>query len=190
MTVNERGLGYMFTNKDDVKIFILCLLSSIGYPLTYDEAHDVSVQDGQVSAFDYIEAFDELIESENLVRQKVDGKGEDLIVVSAKGKYVAETLGETLPASIREKTLKNALRHLSFKKRGTKISSEATKLPHGKYEFKCSIKDDEGDIMELKLLIDNPRQLDKTMHNFENKTEHIYKGIVSLLAGDASYFLE
>ena len=179
----------MLTDRDDVKIFILYLLNSIGYPLEYDVLHDISVQDGFITSFDFIEAFDELVEKENLKKETID-EDRDLISITEKGKHIADTLNGKLLSSVREKALKSALRLLSFKKRGTKITSDITQLPHGKYEFKCSIKDNSGDLMELRVTLDNPKQLDRTMYNFDSKPEFIYKAILALLAGEADYLLD
>ncbi len=179
----------MLTDRDDVKIFILYLLNSIGYPLEYDVLHDISVQDGFITSFDFIEAFDELVEKDNLKKETIN-EDSQIITITEKGKHIADTLNGKLLSSVREKALKSALRLLSFKKRGTKITSDITQLPHGKYEFKCSIKDNSGDLMELRVTLDNPKQLDRTMYNFDSKPEFIYKGILALLAGEADYLLD
>lgn len=179
----------MLTDRDDVKIFILYLLNSIGYPLEYDVLHDISVQDGFITSFDFIEAFDELVEKDNLTKETIN-EDSQIITITEQGKHVADTLNGKLLSSVREKALKSALRLLSFKKRGTKITSDITQLPHGKYEFKCSIKDNSGDLMELRVTLDNPKQLDRTMYNFDSKPEFIYKGILALLAGEADYLLD
>lgn len=179
----------MLTDRDDIKVFILYLLNSIKYPLEKDIVHDISVQDGLLTSFDFIEVFDELVSSESVRIEHVDGKGNDLVHMTEKGKYIAETLNENLLASVREKTLKSALRYLSFKRRGTKITSNAIQLPHGRYEFEFSIKDVDGDLMALKVTLENKKQLDRTMYNFDTNPEFVYKGILALIAGDANYLL-
>lgn len=179
----------MLTDRDDVKIFILYLLNSIGYPLEKGVLHDISVQDGYISTFDFIEAFDEMLANDNISREEVD-EDTEIISITEKGKHIADTLNGKLLSSVREKALKSALRLLSFKKRGTKITSDVSQLPHGKYEFTCSIKDNSGDLMELRVTLDNPKQLDRTMYNFDQRPEFIYKGILALLAGEVDYLLD
>ena len=44
--------------------------------------------------------------------------------------------------------------------------------------------------MELRVTLDNPKQLDRTMYNFDARPEFIYKGILALLAGEADYLLD
>ncbi len=178
----------MLTDRDDVKIFILYLMNSIGYSPDYDTLHDMSVQDGFVTSFDFIEAFDELLISGNVIKE-TDESGKEVLKITERGKHISDTLNGKLLLSVREKALKSALRVLSFKKRGTKISSNATELPHGKYEFNCSLCDDGGDLFDLKIVLDNKKQLDKTMYNFDSRPEFIYKGILALLCGEADYLL-
>ena len=47
----------------DIKIFILYLLGSIGRPLEFVELHDIVVQDGIVSSFDFCMNFPALLEA-------------------------------------------------------------------------------------------------------------------------------
>lgn len=178
----------MLTDKDDIKIFILYLMNGVGYPVEYDVLHDIAVQDGFVTSFDFIEAFEGLLENGNVEKEK-DADGKETLRVTEKGRHIAAVLNGRLLLSVREKALKSALRLLSFQKRGAKISSEAIQLPYGKYEFKCSISDVDGETLDLKIVFDNQKQLDKASYNFEARPEFIYKGILSLLVGEADYLL-
>ena len=181
----------MLKNRDEIKIFILYILNCIGYPLDYDVLHDMCVQDGFITTFDYIEAFDELVATENLkCEPREDNADVEVVTITEKGMHVAVTLHGTLLASVREKALKSALRLLSFKKKGTKISWDANEITRGRYEFSCSIKDNSGDIMDLRLTLENPKQLDRSIHNFDARPEFIYKGILALLTGEANYLLD
>lgn len=179
----------MLTDKDDIKVFILYLMNSIDYAVDYDTLHDMSVQDGFVTSFDFIECFDELLETGNIVRDS-DGKGNELMAISDKGKHVADTLNDRLLLSVKEKALKSALRLISFKKRGSRLTSGAEELPHGRYEFHCAIDDNSGELLKLSVILENRKQLDKVMYNFDDKPEHIYRGILALLSGEASYLID
>ena len=128
--------------------------------------------------------------ADDAVPMDQDADGNEIVAITEQGKHIADTLNGKLLSSVREKALKSALRLLSFKKRGTKITREVSQLPHGKYEFKCEIKDNSGDLMELRVTLDNPKQLDRTVYNFDARPEFIYKGILALLAGEANYLLD
>ena len=48
--------------------------------------------------------------------------------------------------------------------------------------------DDKGG--EYAVDIQLPPQLEKVKHNFDNNAEYIYRGILSILSGDADYLLK
>ena len=91
----------MLNDRDDVKIFVLYLMSNIGYRVGYDVLHDLAVQDGFVTSFDFIEAYGELIETGNIVKEKDEGNN-DVLRITEQGKHVAETLSGRLLLSVRE----------------------------------------------------------------------------------------
>ncbi len=182
----------MISDRDDIKIFILYILNSIGYPLKYEDLHDMSIQDGHITTFEFIDAFDELLAGENVSRTMTseEGSGEDIITITEKGKHIAETLNGRLLSSVKESAMKSALRLLSFKKKGTKITTEARQISRGKYELKCAIKENGEELLELKLILDNPKQLDRVVYNFDSRPEFIYRGILALLSGEVDYLLD
>ena len=51
----------LLTEKNDVKVFILFLMANVGYPLKYDEVHDITVQNDYVGYCDFAECFAEHI---------------------------------------------------------------------------------------------------------------------------------
>lgn len=177
----------MLSDRDDIKIFILYILNSIGYPLSYNDLHDMSVQDGYITSFDFIEAYGELLTNENIKKEK---GGEQRLEITEKGKHIAETLNGRLLSSVKERAMKSALRLISFKKKGTKISTDVRALPRGKYELKCSIIDEGDEVMELKFVLDNQKQIDRMVYNFDSRPEHIYRGILALLSGEVDYLLD
>lgn len=179
----------MLTDKDEIKIFILYLMNTIKYPLDYDTLHDVCVCEDYITSFDFIEGFDELLALGN-IEKKADAEGKEKISLTEKGVYIAENLNGKLLLSVKEKSLKSALRLISFEKRGTKCSKEAIELPHGKYEFTCSLEEKGSELMKLTLQVDNKKQLEQIMYNFDYQPEYIYRGILALIAGEASYLLD
>ena len=79
---------------------------------------------------------------------------------------------------------------IAFKKKGTKISTDVKALPRGKYELKCTIIDDGLELMDLKFVLDNQKQVDRMVYNFDSRPEHIYRGILALLSGEVDYLLD
>lgn len=177
----------MLSDRDDIQIFVLYILNSIGYPLAYHDLHDMSVQDGYITSFDFIEAYGELLANGNIRKEKGE---EQRLEITEKGKHIAETLNGRLLSSVKERAMKSALRLIAFKKKGTKISTDVKALSRGKYELKCTIIDEGFELMELKFVLDNQKQVDRMVYNFDSRPEHIYRGVLALLSGEVDYLLD
>ncbi len=173
--------------KNDIKIFILYLMRNVGYPLDFPNINDIVVQDGLVNYFDFAECFAELLETGNI--EEIKSNGESLYRVTEQGRQVADSLQSDLMMMIREKSLRSALRLLSFKKRGSRIKYDYKERPDGGYDFQCIIIEANSEIMNLTFMVDNKKLLDRIIYNFENKPEIIYRGILSVLSGDINYLI-
>lgn len=101
-------------DKNDIKIFILYLMRNVGYPLEFENLNDIVIQDGVVGYFDFVECFGELLDTGNV--REIKGENGDLYEITEQGKHVSDSLEGNLLGLIRDKSLKSALRLLSFKK--------------------------------------------------------------------------
>ncbi len=174
--------------KNDIKIFILYLMRNIGYPLDFSNITDIVLQDEIVKYFDFAECFAELLETGNIAEIK-DENGETLYNVTEQGKHVADNLQSDIFMMIRERSLKSALRLLSFKKRGSFIKCQVTALDDGSYSLCCRIVENKEEVMNITLKVDNKKQLDKMTHNFQERPEAVYKGLMTLLTGEINYLI-
>ena len=112
-----------------------------------------------------------------------------LYEVTDTGRQVARALSDNLMISVREKSYRSALRHLSFAKKGAWI--DQTYKPDGDgYLVTCSIKDKGGVIMDLTVRADSEYQLKRMLNNYSEKPEVVFRGIVALLSGDVNYLFE
>ncbi len=175
-------------DKNDIKIFILYLLRHVGYPLEFSDINDIVIQDGFVGYFDFAECFAELLDSGNLVEEKVDGV--DLYYITERGIQITDTLDSNLLSTIREKSLKNALRLLSFKKRGADLKCFGEQLDNNQYRITCIIWEHKEEILRLSVILDNKTQFERMKLNFYDKPEIVYRGILALLSGEVNYLLE
>ena len=176
-------------DKNDIKIFILYLLKNVGYALDFSNINDIVVQDGVVNYFDFAECFAELIDAGNIREDAASEAGEATYSLTEQGKQVCDNLQSELLPMIREKSLKSALRLLSFKKRGSISKCSISKLPDGKFIFSCKVVEEHKDILDLNLVVDNKKMLDKMMYNFDERPETVYKGLISVLTGEINYLL-
>ncbi len=204
-------------DENEIKIFILYLLDKIGYPLDYPSIGSIMMQDGIVNFFDFAQCFFSLVDAGHIREIIVDGDKESepsdsvdnetsrygaeedddeyessstvLYEVTDTGRQVARALSDNLMVSVREKSYRSALRHLSFAKKGAWV--DQTYKPDGDgYLVTCSIKDKTGTIMDLTVRADSEYQLRKMMNNYSEHPEVVFRGVVALLSGDVNYLFE
>ena len=189
--------------KNDIKIFILYLLKNLKYPLDFNTISDIVVQDEFVSYFDFAECFAELLDTETIELIRVgeeiaeptigeNGRPEnksEYFQITEKGIVVVEQLQSNLLGVIKEKSLKSAMRLLSFKQRGADIKCTHTKREDGKYDLHCEIIENYEVVLEVNLVVEGEELLQKMVANFNEHPEVAYRGVVSILSGDINYLV-
>lgn len=172
---------------NEIKIFILYILNCLNKPMKYEDINEVIVQDGIVAGIDFADCFADLIEAENI---KEFRDGDDCYYeLSLQGRLVAESLQEDIPKWVRSQGLKSAFRVMSFKERGSKISTRYTRREDGKFDLCCQIVDEKQLSLEIKIVVESVKQLELMMHNFDDRPEIMYRGVLALLCGDMEYLL-
>ena len=174
--------------KSDVKIFILYLMKQIERPIDFVTLNDIVVQDEFVNQFDFMDCFYELYQSGAIAKNDVDG--EELYSITDKGAVAAETLESNIIPTIRERSMRSALRLLSFNRRGAKAKCSIEELPDGKLGLKCYAKDENGEFLTLNLKLDSYRQAELMKKNFDEKPELVYRTILGVLSGDINYLAD
>ena len=178
----------ILTDKNDIKIFILYLLYNVHYPLDFDTINDIVVQDEFVGYFDFAECFAELLDAGHIIEENTNGV--DMYAITETGVQVAVQLQSSIMAPIREKSLKSALRILSFQKSKAELKSTVDKREDGKYSFKCSIQEGGVPTMEIHFVVDSLERAEKMKANFNERPEAVYKGILAMLACEVDYLLD
>ncbi len=181
-------------DKNDIKIFILYLLKNLNYPLDFNTISDIVVQDEFVNYFDFAECFAELLDIGNIeqlpAKDDTTKNSPDLYRITANGIEVVEQLQSNLLNMIKEKSLKSAMRLLSFKSRGSEVRCSGSKRDDGRYDLVCEVIEKGATLLRLGVIIDSKYQLDKMMYNFNERPEVVYRGIISLLTGDINYLID
>ena len=183
MKVSQSGLN----DKTDVKVFILFLLDNINYPLDYSTIYDIVAESGYVRDFDFAECFSQLRELGHILEDEEGGV--TYYIISHTGKIVATELQSDLLLSIREKSLKIAMRYLSFQKRNATPASSIEKRSDGKYTFHCGIKEPEGDILRIDLCVSSRLQAEAMKKKFDKEPESVYRRLLAVITEDADYVL-
>ncbi len=172
--------------KDDIKIFILYLLDNVGVPLELEDINDMARQDDFVKSIDFMECFMELIDVENIIMYKTEDGNAPKYMISEKGSSVVSILKDNLSGYIRARSVKSAMRYLSFKKRGATLESNVEKEGEN-MRFTGKIKENGSEMFNFSFLLENDYQIQLMKHNFEEDPERVYKAFMSILTGDAGY---
>lgn len=175
------------SDKTDIKIFILFLLDKIGYPLDEETLSEIILENGYVGYFDFAECFSELSDDGHIISAEALGK--TYYAISELGKTIASELQGGLLASIREKSLKSALRIISFKKKKVSLSADISETDNKKYCIRCRISEPSGDILDVSLTADTREKAEQIKHNFLDKPEDVYRGILAVMTGEVGYYL-
>lgn len=192
-------------DKNDIKIFILYLLKNLQYPLDFNTISDMVVQDEFVNYFDFAECFAELLDS-GIVEQIRTGDGtssestvgtngrtekkDQLYKITEGGIEVVEQLQSSLLNVIKEKSLKSAMRMLSFKERGSQVKCSGAEREDGRYDFECEIIENKCSMLKVNLVVDDKSLLDQMLENFDRRPEVAYRGLITLLTGDINYLID
>jgi hypothetical protein len=175
-------------DKNDIKIFILFLLRNIHYPLDYVNINDIVVQDGVVNPFDFSECFAELLETGNV--EEFTANGRTLYAITDQGISVADTLDSRLLVMLKDKSLKSAMRLLSFKKRGSEIKCEVNPLDDGTYEVRCVIIESRRELLNTRVVVEDKALAERMKYNFTDKPEVVFRGVYAIFSGDINYLIE
>ncbi len=178
-------MSYTLRDKTEIKIFILYILMHTDRPCDFVTLHDMVVKDEIVGQFDFMECFFELAETELL--QKSEKNGKEYFTVTPKGKEAAKMLENDLPRAMRSHALRSAHRYLSFRLRGEKAHSAVIESADGKYRLECECADQDGVYMRASVVMPSKRDAELAKLNFDDRSEIIYKGLMSLLSGDVNY---
>ncbi len=192
-------------DKNDIKIFILYLLKNLHYPLDFNTISDMVVQDEFVNYFDFAECFAELLDSGIIEQIRVGNdsrsestiglngrpeKKDELYKITENGINVVEQLQSNLLNMIKEKSLKSAMRMLSFKARGSRVRCEGKERPDGKFDFECEIIENQSTLLKVQLMVESRELLNQMLRNFDERPEIAYRGLVTLLTGDINYLID
>ena len=181
-------MPFLLRDKTDIKIFILYLLMHIEHPVDFVTLHDLVVQDEFVNQFDFMDCFYELCETEAICKSQKDGK--EYYAITESGKSATETLQSDILRAIREKALRSARRLLSFQSTGEKSHSEIVPAANGKFRLTCECRNRDGVYMQTSVIVDTKRQAELMKYNFDDKSELVWRGLMSLLSGDMNYLAD
>lgn len=174
------------TRENEIKVFVLYLMSLIGHGLCYDDIANMTYESGYVGYFDFADIFSKLAASGD-----VEAGEADIYRITSRGSAIAENLGHLIPPSSKTKGTAVAARYMDLKKSGADIS-HSLREEEGGYRFECEIKErtPEGeakDILRVSLFIKDKTTAGLIKRKFAENPNAVYRGIYAMLTGDADF---
>ena len=177
------------TDKNEIKIFVLYLMKNVGVKLDFNNVSDIVIQDNVVRYFDFAICFAELVEAGHVTVEENEN-GVEMYSVSSTGAQVADELSGSILSNIRDISLQNAKRHLSFQRIGASVDCHSEDLGGGKYRIFFEIREKGGGDFRISVDTDSHRKMEQMMLNFKRRPDVVYRGTLALLSGDVNYIFE
>lgn len=166
-------------NRDDIRLLICYILKSVDAPMSRMTINDALQQDGLANYFEVGQAMDELLKTGNITMEVKDG--EEVLLVTDRGRQAAEILQTSLPATVREKAVNSAIRLTTRAKieRENRITTE--KRPDGGYTVTFTLLDGESELMKLSVYVADGIQAEQIKQNFIDDPVKVYSAVLTSL---------
>lgn len=168
-------------SKDEIRILICYLLSSVSAPLAKDDILSIMQENGFANYFEVTDSLSELTANGNLLCSE---EVSPLYTAALQGKMIAAQLDKALPFSVREKAVAAALNLLARAKRERENKVEIEKIPAG-YQVTCHVSGGEVELMRFTLYAPDEKQAQMIKRNFHESPELVYQVMLSLVTGQA-----
>lgn len=170
------------TDDLEVKILICFLLKKMEQPLTFDQINEVLQQTGFVNYFEFVEAISDLQHTEHIA-SSTNEDGEETFALTEIGAAMAQTFHNTLPLTVREKTVETAWQLIHRKKQMQDIEVGYHAIADG-YLLTMKMKDIGSDLMDLKLFIPTEDECIELRENIYKDPLLLYKTMLAVLFGN------
>lgn len=181
----KRNKKFGLNTITDLKVFLLFLLDNIRYPVDSDTVMSIASENTDDITLDYQQCLDELVESQHLLYDEIDGVR--YYMISDKGREVASELYDNLDAGFRERSLRSAIKHLSLSKSEASIKSYIEKTENGRYRVTLEASDRYGELMTTSLAVNSLAEAEQIKRNFESKPDGVYRGVLFSATGRIEY---
>ncbi len=169
--------GGLYTIQE-IKILICYMLRGVNEPLTRESVTDIIAGGGMANYFETADALDALVRQGHLLEQK------DGITLTETGRQVASTLAGRIPYTLRERSVKAALRLLTRRRREAENDVQIEKLNSG-VQVTCTIQDADTPLLSLSLHVADNLQAQLVRENFLEDPTLLYRSVLAILTGDA-----
>lgn len=168
-------------NKNEIRILICYLLSSLDAPLSKSDILNIIQDNGLANYFEVTDALAELTEKGNVI---VSGEKNELCSASGTACMIAKQLDTALPPVVRDKAVAAAINLLARTKRERENKVEIEKTARG-YNVICHISGGDMDLMNFTLHVPDLYQANMVKNNFHHSPENVYRMLLALVTGNS-----
>ena len=165
-------------SSQEIKILICYMLAGAGEPMQRQSVVDIIAGNGMANFFETVAALDEL------VRQGHLSEGDEGLTLTDTGRQVADSLSGRIPYTLRERSVKAALRLLTRIRRERENTVVMQKLERG-YRVTCAIQDADEPLMEVSLRVADELQAELVREQFLTDPTLLYRTLLAVMTGDA-----
>ncbi len=165
-------------NKSDIKVLICFLIRHCSQSLSRKDLTDMFLEYGLANYFEANDAISSLLRHENLTERAEDGT----LAITEKGKFIADTLYDGLPVTVREKSLDAMSKLLTRRHTHTsKYNRTRIEACDKGYNVTCTINDGTMDTMTVKVYVPTYNYATVVRDRFLEDPETIYRAVMAQL---------
>lgn len=168
-------------SSQEIKILICYMLAGVNEPLTRQSVLEILTADGMANFFEAGAAIDDLIRRQNLTEDETG-----LLHLTAEGRQAASTLSGMIPFTLRERSVKAALKLLTRIRREKENRVTVEKLEHGRL-VSCEILDADQPLLTFTLRVADDLQAGLIKERFLEDPTLVYSTLIALMTGDAGW---
>lgn len=166
-------------SSQEIKILLCYMLMGAGEPMQRQAVLDIVSGGGMANFFEASAAIDELVRLHNL-EETDDGA----LAVTETGRHAASTLSTMIPFTLRERSVKAALRLLTRIRRERENQVDIVKGDNG-CQVTCRVQDKDTALLSLTLNVADDLQAKLIREQFLDQPELLYRSVLAILTGDA-----
>ncbi|MBE6644355.1 MAG: DUF4364 family protein [Ruminococcaceae bacterium] len=177
----KKAKKFSLKTTTDIKVFILFLLDSIGYPIDHDAVIGMVSENSEQLIMDYDECLGELVDDGHLLYDEYNG--EKFYMISDSGRMIASQLYDSLDGEFRERSLRYAAKYTSLSKSGTAIKATVIDAPGNRFKVTLQATDGIGEILCASITVNSRSEAEKIKSNFEARPDAVYRGMLFSATG-------
>ena len=177
----KRNDNFILSSLTEIKIFLTYILDYVDRPLDYTTLSRIIMDNVENPSLDYEEALNALSDDGYLYFDEVDG--EKYYMITEIGRSLASELYDTLDENIREKSIRVAVKHLSFAESGRGTKTKIEEADNNRFKVTVEAHSRIGKIMRVSMLVPSRGEAEQIAERYENRPDAVYRGVMFALTG-------